>query len=85
MTAGSSTFTLREPRLQRALLPEQCRVALGMAARQLFYVVWQQNRDARDPIGTRVGIGDAFRSVRAPGTNIFSLEDFGYPWVRGKG
>lgn len=36
--------------------------------------VWQQNRDARDPVGSRVGIGDAFRSVRAPGTNIFLLK-----------
>ena len=35
-----------------------------------MYAVWQQNRDARDPIGTRVGVGDAFRSVRAPGNNI---------------
>jgi hypothetical protein len=39
-----------------------------------MYAVWQQNRDARDPIGNRVGIGDAFRSIRAPGNNIFLLK-----------
>jgi hypothetical protein len=39
-----------------------------------MYVVWQQNRDAQDPVGSRVNIGDVFRSVRAPGTNIFLVK-----------
>ncbi|MCM3879593.1 MAG: carbohydrate binding family 9 domain-containing protein [Vicinamibacterales bacterium] len=39
-----------------------------------MYLVWQQNRDARYPYGTRVGIGDMFSSVRAPGSNIFLMK-----------
>jgi hypothetical protein len=39
-----------------------------------MYAVWQQNRDARDPVGTRVGLGDAFRSIREPGSNIFLIK-----------
>jgi hypothetical protein len=39
-----------------------------------MYAVRQQNRDARDPVGTHVGVSDAFRSVRAPGNNIFLLK-----------
>jgi hypothetical protein len=39
-----------------------------------MYLVWQQNRDARDPVGTRVGLGDVFRSVRAPGNNILLVK-----------
>ncbi len=39
-----------------------------------MFVVWQQNRDAQDTIGARVGLGDVFRSVRAPGTNIFLVK-----------
>ena len=39
-----------------------------------MFVVWQQNRDARETIGARVGLGDMFRSMRAPGNNIFLVK-----------
>jgi hypothetical protein len=39
-----------------------------------LYVVWQQNREARDVLGSRVDFGDMFRSVTAPGSNIFLVK-----------
>ncbi len=39
-----------------------------------MYVVWQQNREARETIGSRVGLGDMLRSLTAPGSNIFLIK-----------
>jgi hypothetical protein len=39
-----------------------------------MFVVWQQNRDAREAVGSRVGLADVFRSMRAPGNNIFLVK-----------
>ncbi len=39
-----------------------------------LYVVWQQDRSADDPFGTRVGIDDMFRSITAPGSNYFIIK-----------
>jgi hypothetical protein len=37
-------------------------------------VVWQQDRYAREVIGTRVALGDMFRSLAGPGTNILLIK-----------
>jgi hypothetical protein len=39
-----------------------------------LYVVWQQDRAGTEVLGTRVGVGDAFRSLTAPGANIFLVK-----------
>lgn len=39
-----------------------------------LYVVWQQSKAGTQTIGTRVGIDDAFRSLTAPGANIFLVK-----------
>jgi hypothetical protein len=39
-----------------------------------LYVVWQQDRSGTEILPTRVGIDDAFRSVTAPGRNIFLVK-----------
>jgi hypothetical protein len=39
-----------------------------------LYAVWQQDRAGSEVLGTRVGINDAFRSVTAPGSNIFLIK-----------
>jgi hypothetical protein len=36
--------------------------------------VWQQDRADSEVLGTRVGVDDAFRSLAAPGSNIFLLK-----------
>ena len=39
-----------------------------------LYVVWQQERAGTEILGSRVNVGDAFRSVTAPGPNIFLIK-----------
>jgi hypothetical protein len=39
-----------------------------------LYVVWQQDRSGTEIAPTRVGIDDAFRSLTAPGRNIFLVK-----------
>ena len=39
-----------------------------------LYVVWQQNRAATEPIGTRASIGDMFNSITAPGDHVFAVK-----------
>ena len=39
-----------------------------------LYVVWQQDRAGTELIGSRVGVNDAFRSLTAPGPNIFLIK-----------
>jgi hypothetical protein len=74
VTAGSSTFPLTNRDFNVRSFQSNVVLRWEWRPGSTMYAVWQQNRDARDPIGSRVGIGDAFRSVRAPGTNIFLLK-----------
>jgi hypothetical protein len=39
-----------------------------------LYAVWQQDRSESEPIGTRVGLGDMFRSLTAAGRNVFVVK-----------
>lgn len=39
-----------------------------------LFVVWQQDRRRQDMLGTRVGPGDLFGSLTAPGTNVFLVK-----------
>lgn len=39
-----------------------------------LYLVWQQNRELRQDIGTAAGVGDVFRSLTEPGSNFFSIK-----------
>ncbi len=40
----------------------------------LLYLVWQQDRRVTEAIGTRVGLGDPFRSLGEPGNNYFVIK-----------
>ena len=39
-----------------------------------LFVVWQQNRAATSPIGTRASIGDMFDSITAPGDHVLAVK-----------
>lgn len=39
-----------------------------------LFVVWQQNRAATEPIGTRAGIGDMLNSITAPGDHVLAVK-----------
>jgi len=72
--AGNSAFTLKNRDFNVRSFQSNVVLRWEWRPGSTMYAVWQQNRDARDAIGTRVGLGDAFRSVRAPGSNIFLVK-----------
>jgi hypothetical protein len=39
-----------------------------------LYAVWQQDRSGNEPVGTRVGVGDMFRSLTITGSNVFVIK-----------
>jgi len=39
-----------------------------------LYLVWQQDRHAQEPVGTRVNVGDMFSSLTKPGTNVVLIK-----------
>jgi hypothetical protein len=39
-----------------------------------LYLVWQQDKEGRDPVGTTVGAGDLLRSVGESGANVFLVK-----------
>jgi hypothetical protein len=71
---GGSTFTLRNRDFNT--LSYRSNVVLRWEWRpgSTLYLVWQQDRSGTDPIGTPIGVGDAFRSLTAPGANIFLVK-----------
>ena len=75
VTVGGRDDQPSQSRLQHAVVPQQRRVALGMAHRHRRST-WCGSRIAPAPrsLGTRVNVGDAFRSVTAPGPNIFLIK-----------
>ncbi len=74
VTAGGSTFPLNNRDFNVRSFQSNLVLRWEWRPGSTMYAVWQQSRDARDPVGNRVGIGDVFRSVRAAGTNIFLVK-----------
>lgn len=74
VTAGNTTFTLANRDFNVRSFQSNVVLRWEWRPGSSMYVVWQQNRDARDTIGSRVGLGDAFRSIRAPGSNIVLIK-----------
>jgi hypothetical protein len=74
VTAGTSTFTLRHRDFNVRSFQSNVVLRWEWRPGSTMYLVWQQNRDAQDAFGARVGLGDVFRSIRAPGTNIFLVK-----------
>ena len=74
VTAGDSTFTLRNRDFNT--LSYRSNVVLRWEWRpgSTLYLVWQQNHAGTEVLGTPVGFDDAFRSITAPGTNIFLIK-----------
>jgi hypothetical protein len=74
VTAGGSTFTLRNRDFNTLSFRSNVVLRWEYRTGSTLYVVWQQDRAGSETIGTRVGVGDAFRSVTAPGANIFLIK-----------
>lgn len=74
VTAGDSTFTLRNRDFNT--LSYRSNVVLRWEYRpgSTLYLVWQQDRAGTEVIGIPVNFNDAFRSITAPGSNVFLIK-----------
>ena len=74
VTAGDSTFTLRNRDFNTLSFRSNVVLRWEWRTGSTLYVVWQQDRAGTEMVGTRVNVGDAFRSLTAPGANIFLVK-----------
>lgn len=74
VTAGSSSFNLRNRDFNTLSFRSNVVLRWEWRTGSTLYVVWQQDKSDSEVLGTRVGIDDAFRSVTAPGANIFLIK-----------
>ena len=71
---GAARFTLSNRDFNVRSFQSNVVLRWEWRAGSTMYVVWQQNREARDTVGTPVGVRDAFRSIAAPGSNILLVK-----------
>jgi hypothetical protein len=74
VTAGTSTFTLRNRDFNTLSFRSNVVLRWEWRTGSTLYVVWQQDKAGTEVIGTPVGVSDAFKSVTAPGANIFLVK-----------
>ena len=71
---GEATFTLRNRDFNTLSFRSNVVLRWEWRSGSTLYAVWQQDRSGSEVSGSRVGISDAFRSVTAPGPNIFLIK-----------
>jgi hypothetical protein len=74
VTAGGSSFTLRNRDFNTLSFRSNVVLRWEWRAGSTLYVVWQEDKSDSEMLGTRVNVGDAFRSLTAPGSNIFLVK-----------
>ena len=74
VTAGGSTINLRNRDFNTLSFRSNVVLRWEWRTGSTIYVVWQQDRAGTEVIGTPVDVGDAFRSMTAPGPNIFLIK-----------
>jgi hypothetical protein len=74
VTDGAATIHLRNRDFNTLSFRSNVVLRWEWRAGSTIYVVWQQDRAGTDVLGTRVNVGDAFRSITAPGPNIFLVK-----------
>jgi hypothetical protein len=79
VTYGASTFNINNRDFNTTSFQSNVVLRWEWRPGSTFYAVWQQNRDASDPIGRRSSLGDLFGSIGNVGSNIFLLK--GSFWV----
>jgi hypothetical protein len=72
--AGGSTITLRNRDFNTLSFRSNVVLRWEWRTGSTLYVVWQQDRAGSEVVGSRVGVNDAFRSLTAPGPNIFLIK-----------
>ena len=71
---GGASFTLRNRDFNTLSFRSNVVLRWEWRTGSTLYLVWQQDRSGTERIGTRVGVSDAFRSLTAPGANIFLIK-----------
>lgn len=74
VTAGDGTFTLRNRDFNTLSYRSNVVLRWEWRAGSTLYLVWQQDHAGSKVLGTPVGFNDAFRSITAPGANIFLIK-----------
>jgi hypothetical protein len=74
VNVGSTSFTLRNRDFNTLSFRSNVVLRWEWRTGSTLYVVWQQDRAGTEMIGSRVNLGDAFRSTTAPGANIFLIK-----------
>ena len=74
VTYGASTFTLSNRDFNTTSFQSNVVLRWEWRPGSTIYLVWQQNRDEIERIGTPVGLDDLFGSVSVPGSNIFLMK-----------
>ncbi|HUQ86661.1 MAG TPA: DUF5916 domain-containing protein [Vicinamibacterales bacterium] len=74
VTDGASTINLRNRDFNTLSFRSNVVLRWEWRTGSTLYVVWQQDRAGTEVLGTRVNVGDAFRSLTAPGPNIFLVK-----------
>jgi hypothetical protein len=71
---GDTSFTLRNRDFNTLSFRSNVVLRWEWRPGSTLYVVWQQDRSQSDPIGSLVNAGDMFRSIAAPGSNVFMIK-----------
>jgi hypothetical protein len=74
VTVGTDRFTLRTSDFNTLSFRSNVVLRWEWRPGTTLFVVWQQDRSNTEVLGSRIGVGDVFRSLRAPGRNFFVVK-----------
>jgi hypothetical protein len=74
VTVDGSTFTLRNRDFNTLSFRSNVVLRWEWRPGSTLFVVWQQSLGSTETMGDYVGLGDMFRSITAPGPNIFVVK-----------
>ena len=74
VTDGAAAFTLRNAEFNVRSFRSNLVLRWEWRPGSTLYLVWQQDRRVSEAVGNRIGVGDMFRSVTAPGSNFFVVK-----------
>lgn len=74
VTVDNSTLTLRARDFNTLSFRSNVVLRWEWRPGSTLYLVWQQDRSESAVLGSRVDLGDMFRSLKAPGSNFFIVK-----------
>jgi len=74
ITDGAATFTLRNYDFNIRSFRSNVVLRWEWRPGSTLYLVWQQDRKITEVLRDSVGLGDMFRSLRAPGSSYFAVK-----------